>query len=48
VLEQLVPGDFNGNGSSELAGLTSGGQIYYTTNLSTWAQIPGALSELMN
>ena len=43
----MVVGDFNGNGSSDLAGLASDGTIYYTTNLSTWTQIPGMLSQLV-
>ncbi|MFZ1643664.1 MAG: M6 family metalloprotease domain-containing protein [Candidatus Contendobacter sp.] len=29
-----------------LAGLTANGQIYYTTNLSTWTQVPGELVQL--
>ena len=31
---------------SLLAGLTANGQIYYTSNLSTWVNIPGQLSQL--
>jgi hypothetical protein len=46
MLSQLVVGDFNGNGASDLAGLTSNGLIFYATNLSAWTNIPGALSEL--
>jgi len=37
VLSQLVVGDFNRDGRSELAGLTSGGSmVFYTTDLQTW------------
>ncbi|MFZ1642884.1 MAG: tectonin domain-containing protein [Candidatus Contendobacter sp.] len=32
--------------ANRLAGLTSGGQIYYTINLSTWVNIPGQLAQL--
>ncbi|MBL8252925.1 MAG: M6 family metalloprotease domain-containing protein, partial [Candidatus Competibacter sp.] len=32
--------------SLRLAGLTASGLIYYTTNLSTWTNIPGALAQL--
>jgi len=39
--------DFDGDGSSDLAGLTSNGLIFYTTNRSTWTQIPGALNQLV-
>ncbi len=39
--------DFNRDGISDLVGLTSTGLIYYTTNLSTWTQIPGALEQLV-
>jgi len=38
--------DFDGDGTSNLAGLISNGLIFYTTDLSTWTQIPGVLSEL--
>ncbi|NWG03050.1 MAG: hypothetical protein HXY44_09370 [Syntrophaceae bacterium] len=38
--------DFDGDGSSDLAGLTSGENIYYTPDLQTWTQIPVVLSEL--
>lgn len=43
----MVAGDFNGDSLSDLAGLTSDGSIYYTTNLSTWTQIPGMLNQLV-
>ncbi len=45
VLDQLVAGDFDGNGSFDLSGRVNG-LIFYTTNLSTWTQIPGVLREL--
>jgi hypothetical protein len=38
--------DFDGDGFSDLAGLTSNGLIFYTTNRSTWTQIPGVLDQL--
>jgi len=31
----------------KLAGLNSAGQIYYTTNLSTWTNVPGTLEQLV-
>ena len=39
--------DFDEDGSSDLAGLTSGGLIFYTTDLSTWTQIPGVFNQLV-
>ncbi len=42
-----VLSDFDGDGLSDLAGLTSDGLIFYTTDLSTWAQIPGVLNQLV-
>jgi hypothetical protein len=42
-----VAGDFNGDGKADLAGLNSNGAIYYSTNLTTWYNIPGALSRLV-
>jgi hypothetical protein len=47
VLAQLVVGDFNGDGRADLAGLTSAGGIYYSTNLATWNYIPGQLNKLV-
>jgi len=41
-----VAGDLNGDGADDLAGLASNGSIWYTTDLNTWAQIPGGLSQL--
>jgi len=46
VLAELLPvGDFNGDGHSDLAGLTSTGQVYYTTDLQTWTYVPGVLAQ---
>ncbi len=42
----FVTGDFDGNGSDDLAGLNASGNIYYTTDLSSWTQIPGTLKSL--
>ena len=39
--------DFDQNGSSDLAGLTSNGLIFYTTDLQNWTQIPGVLNQLV-
>jgi len=39
--------DFDGDGSSDLAGINSNGHIFYTTNLSTWTNIPGVLTQLV-
>ncbi|MBK8509997.1 MAG: hypothetical protein IPL51_15570 [Candidatus Competibacteraceae bacterium] len=39
--------DFNGDGRADLAGVNSAGGIYYTTDLSHWNNIPGALSRLV-
>ncbi len=39
--------DLNGDGRADLAGLTAAGQIFYSTNLSTWTNIPGLLSQLV-
>jgi hypothetical protein len=46
VLNQLVVGDFNNDGRSDLAGLTTNGLIFYTTDLQNWTKIPGVLQEL--
>ena len=42
-----VPGDLNGDGKAELAGLNSSGNIFYSTNLASWNYIPGLLSQLV-
>lgn len=47
TLTQLVMGDLNGDGRMDLAGVNSAGQIYYSTNLSTWTHIPGTLTQLV-
>jgi hypothetical protein len=47
VLTQLVVGDFNKDGQSDLAGLNSVGNIFYTTDLATWTNIVGVLVELV-
>jgi len=39
--------DFNGDDLSDLAGLTSGGNIFYSINRSTWTQIPGVLDQIV-
>ena len=39
--------DFDGDGTSDLAGLNANGLIFYTTNRSTWTQIPGVLEQLV-
>ncbi|MGB2682265.1 MAG: hypothetical protein WBE39_13225, partial [Candidatus Competibacter sp.] len=44
---RLVAGDLNGDGRADLAGVTSAGGIYYTTDLSRWNNIPGVLSRLV-
>lgn len=38
--------DFNGNGTEDLAGLTSSGQIFYSTDLTSWRNMPGILAQL--
>jgi hypothetical protein len=37
--------DFDGDGTSDLAGITSADQIYYTTDLQNWTYIPGVLAQ---
>jgi len=39
--------DFNGDTLSDLAGLTSGGQIFYTTDLLNWTHTPGGLAQMV-
>jgi hypothetical protein len=46
MLTQLVVRDFDGDGLSDLAGVDSVGNIYYTTDLLHWTKIPGVLTEL--
>ena len=38
--------DFDGDGNDDIAGLNSTGQIYYTTDLSTWTNIPGTFTAI--
>ncbi len=40
TLVHLVSGNFNGDGTADLAGLNWNGSLYFTTNLSTWNNIP--------
>jgi hypothetical protein len=42
-----VVGDFNGDGKSDLARITSTGSVSYTTDLLTWVKIPGSASQLV-
>ena len=44
---KVVSGDFNGNGQDDLAGLNPSNAVFYSTDLSTWTQVPGALKSLM-
>jgi hypothetical protein len=37
----LVTGDLNGDGSADIAGVDTAGKVWYTTDLSTWQDIPG-------
>jgi hypothetical protein len=39
--------DLDMDGRSDLVGLTSGGEIFYSTDHSTWAQVPGFLNSLV-
>jgi hypothetical protein len=47
VVQPLVVGDFDGNGSSDVASLNVLGNIFYTANLSTFTNVPGVLSQLV-
>ncbi|NNK12648.1 MAG: hypothetical protein HKP52_00230, partial [Desulfofustis sp.] len=40
ALEMITTGDLNADGRDDLAGINSSGMTYYTTNLSTWTDIP--------
>jgi len=44
----LTIGDFNGDGQSDIAALATDHTIWYTTDLSSWANIPGHLSSLIS
>jgi len=41
----ISPIDFDGDGHSDLVGITSANQIYYTTDLQNWVNIPGVLAQ---
>jgi len=41
----VVTGDLNGDGSADIAGIDTGGKVWYTTDLSTWTDIPGRTLE---
>ena len=47
--KQLPPAfqDMNGDGTADLAGLSSAGQIFYTLDRRTWTNIPGQLTRLV-
>ena len=47
MVQPLVAGDFNGSGSLDFASLNVLGHIFYTTNLSTFVNVPGVLSQLV-
>jgi hypothetical protein len=47
ALETLAVGDLNGDGRADLAGVQSSGQVYYSTYLSTWVNIPGNLQSIV-
>jgi len=44
--QRLLSGDLDGNGSEDLVGLTTAGQIFYSLDLATWQNLPGVLSQL--
>jgi hypothetical protein len=46
ILASLVVGDYDGDGDTDLAGLNASGQIWYTTDMNNWQNIPGSLEEL--
>jgi len=48
MVQPLVAGDFDGDGSSDFASLNVLGRIFYTTNLSAFANVPGVLSQLVS
>jgi len=37
----VITGDLNGDGSADIAGIDTAGKVWYTTDLSTWQDIPG-------
>ncbi len=44
---KMVSADFNGDGRADLAGLSGAGNVYYSTSLGGWTNIPGVLSQLV-
>jgi hypothetical protein len=46
TLMKIIVDDYDGDGYDDIAGLNSSGMIWYTTDLSTWQNIPGSLEEL--
>jgi hypothetical protein len=47
TLSSLAIGDYNDDGNDDIAGLTSLGKIYYTTDKGAhWTLIPGTLVKL--
>jgi len=46
ALNQVAGGDFDGDGTHEIFGLTDDAQIYYTQDLANWQCIPGELSQI--
>ena len=40
-------GDFNGDGKDDILGLSSSNKVYYSTNKTSWINIPGTLSTLV-
>ncbi|MBK8168603.1 MAG: hypothetical protein IPK64_21865 [bacterium] len=42
-----MAGDFDGDGTADLAGLTANGGIYYSTDFVRWQNIPGMLVRLV-
>ena len=42
----FIAGDFYTDGHYDLAGLNTSDELFYTTNLNTWNQIPGTLKSL--
>jgi hypothetical protein len=45
-LADIAIGDFNGDAADDIIGLSASGKVYYTTNRSTWINIPGTLASL--
>ncbi len=47
LLKFLTTGDLNGDGRDDLAGVMASGSIWYSTNLTTWVNIPGDLQTIV-